>query len=148
MASGTVEAGLKSSKSPLPPVLDFDAHSCTSDELVEALKVSGGVVVRNLLTTEELREIETDVRPWLDKDKPWDGDFFPPETRRATGLLGKSKTFGVKLVGHKLWLEVCDALLTSELAKNWVSSRGFLSIVRFVAQRLTLMAGGRRQDGT
>ena len=63
----------KSSKSPLPIVKKFDATTVTVDELVDALTVAGGVIVRNLLTEEELDQIEADVRPWLDKDKPWKG---------------------------------------------------------------------------
>jgi hypothetical protein len=109
-----------SSKSPIPPVHEYEATMCTSADLVSALKVSGGVIIRNILTTEEIQQIESDVRPWLDQDKPWDGDFFPPETRRAFGLVGKSKTFALRLVGHELWLEVVDALLTSENPNNWV----------------------------
>lgn len=111
---------LKGPSSPLPPVLEFDAGKCTSDELIAALKLSGGVIIRNFLNKTEIATIEADVRPWLDKDKHWDGDFFPKETRRAFGLVGKSKTFALRVVGHELWLEVCDALLTSELKGNWV----------------------------
>lgn len=64
---------LKSSKSPLPEVKEFEATNATVDELVDALKVAGGVVIRNMLTKNELDQIESDVRPWLNKDKPWDG---------------------------------------------------------------------------
>lgn len=64
---------LKSSKSPLPEVREFDGATVTADELVDALKIAGGVVVRNILNKEELDEIEADVRPWLVKDKPWEG---------------------------------------------------------------------------
>lgn len=113
---------LKSPTSPLPPVLEFPSTS-SSVPLINALKLSSRVIVRNLLTLSELSQIESDVRPWLDKDKPWDGTFFPPETRRAVGLLGKSKTFAVKIVGNGLWLEVVDALLTSEMKVNWVGDK-------------------------
>lgn len=64
---------LKSSNSALPDVKDFEASTVTINELVDALKIAGGVIVRNLLTQEELDQIEADVRPWLDKDKPWEG---------------------------------------------------------------------------
>jgi len=64
---------VKSPKSPLPEVKEFDAATATTGELVEALKIAGGVVVRNLLTKTEIDQIEADVRPWLEKDKPWEG---------------------------------------------------------------------------
>ncbi|KAJ9139199.1 Phytanoyl-CoA dioxygenase family protein [Pleurostoma richardsiae] len=123
-AAATTGAGEpKSSKSPLPPVLEFDAKTCTSAQLVDALKVSGGVIIRNMLAPEEIRQIEADVRPWLDKDVPWEGDFFPPETRRAFGLVSKSETFALRVVGNELYLGVVDALLTSELKYNWVGEK-------------------------
>ena len=69
----TANKELKSSKSPLPEVKKFDAATVTVEELVDALKVAGGVIVRNMLRMEELNQIEADVRPWIDKDKPWEG---------------------------------------------------------------------------
>jgi len=48
------------------------------------------------------------------------GDFFPPETRRAFGLVTKSRTFAERIVGHPLWLGVTRALLSTTLNYNWV----------------------------
>lgn len=45
---------LKSSKSPLPEAKEFDATAVTVDELVDVLKIAGGVIVRNILTEDEL----------------------------------------------------------------------------------------------
>ncbi|OKL57048.1 hypothetical protein UA08_07369 [Talaromyces atroroseus] len=120
----------KSSKSPIPPVLELDASTCTSADLVSALKVAGGVIVRNILTAEEIQQIESDVRPWLEQDKPWNGDFFPQGTRRAFGLVGKSKAFALRLVDHELWLQVVDALLTSENPNNWVGDKNEVSVCK------------------
>lgn len=66
---------LKSPSSPLPEVQTFDASTCTVEQLVAALRVAGGVVIRGLLDKDELVNLETDVRPWLDKDTAWgDGE--------------------------------------------------------------------------
>jgi hypothetical protein len=67
---------LKSPASPLPEVLTFDAATVTADELVQALRVAGGVVVKNMLTLDEVKAIEKDVRPWLEKDKPWTSGLY------------------------------------------------------------------------
>ena len=78
-ADNVVPATTKANKelmrsiSPLPEVKKFDATTVTVDEVVDALKVAGGVIVRNMLTMKELNQIEADVRPWLNKDKPWEG---------------------------------------------------------------------------
>jgi len=70
-ASTQPNTELKSPASPLPEVKTFDAATVTADELVQALRVAGGVVVKNILTKDEVQAIEKDVRPWLEKDKPW-----------------------------------------------------------------------------
>lgn len=71
-AVGLVETpDLKSPDSPLPEVKSFDASNCSVEELVAALRIAGGVVVRGVLNAEELAKLETDTRPWLDKDEPW-----------------------------------------------------------------------------
>ena len=75
---------LKSSASPLAIVPEFDSSTASADDLVDALKVAGGVVVRGLLRQEELDQIERDVRPWLEQDTPWDGtrEYTLPEAAR------------------------------------------------------------------
>jgi hypothetical protein len=137
---GTSEP-VKSSKSPLPDIEEFDSSSATVEDVVNALKIAGGVIVRNFLGMEEINRILKDVNPYLEADKPWDGkqsspatlyrllisdvnftgDFFPPETRRAFGLMGKSHTFATSMVGNPFWMSVTDALLTSHNKHNWVS---------------------------
>jgi len=109
--SNGVETELKSSTSPLPEVKSFDASTVTIDELVTAIRVAGGVVIKNVISVEETKKIENDIRPWLDKDKAWEsGEFFPKETRRAFGLASKSPTFATKVIGNPLWLGVTDAV--------------------------------------
>ncbi|KAK5121560.1 hypothetical protein LTR85_004732 [Meristemomyces frigidus] len=130
---------LKSPRSPLPKVLEFNAADATTAEVIKALQTAGGVVLRQFISSEANQQIERDVRPWLEKDRPWNGewtvlrlepasdvvigDFFPPETRRAYGMMGKSRTFAENVVGNQLWTEVCDALLTCVHEKNWVGDK-------------------------
>jgi hypothetical protein len=77
--------GLKNMNSPLPKVETFHADTVTVDELVNSLKVAGGCVIRGMLKQDELDRIEKDVRPWLDKDKPWEGGKY----NRAAYLLNQ-----------------------------------------------------------
>ncbi|KAK4550433.1 hypothetical protein LTR36_000011 [Oleoguttula mirabilis] len=113
----------KSAQSPLPKVIEFNAADISTEDVIRALRTAGGVIVRQLIPPEQNHQIERDVRPWLQKDKPWQGDFFPPETRRAYGMMGKSRTFAEAIVGNRLWTEVCDALLTSVNRHNWVGDK-------------------------
>ncbi|OAL19556.1 hypothetical protein AYO22_09718 [Fonsecaea multimorphosa] len=151
----TQNEDLKSPSSPLPEVKTFHASTCKVDELVSALRVAGGVVLRGLLNEEELASLEKDTRPWLDKDTEWgdgrifpktrsmlvrmmlmlnvkllSGDFFPKETRRAFGMVSKSRTFAERIVANPLWLGVTDALLTSTLKWNWIGDKNEPSVSR------------------
>ena len=62
---------LKGPESPLPEVKKFNAGSCTVEEVVSALRVAGGVVVRGLLNADEISKLEADTRPYLDSDEAW-----------------------------------------------------------------------------
>lgn len=77
----------------LPQVEELTAALPTSTPyLVESLTRVGGVIIRGVVPQAKLDLIKRDVRPHLEADAPWEGDFFPPETRRAMGLAGKSPT--------------------------------------------------------
>lgn len=67
---------LKSPASPLPEVKIFNAASATVEDLVEAIRVAGGVVIRNVLDQDELARIERDTRPELEKDTAWGDGMF------------------------------------------------------------------------
>ncbi|KAK3387943.1 phytanoyl-CoA dioxygenase family protein [Podospora didyma] len=96
-----------------PKVEEFTADPANSPQVVQALIRSGGVIIRNLLSQSTMNAIESDVRPYILADKPWTGDFFPPETRRVYGLAGKSPIFIKSIVADPLYQSICDTLLTS-----------------------------------
>lgn len=66
------------------------------------------------MASEELGIIEKETRPFIEADKPWVGDFFPPETRRVCGLAGKSQTFMKSIVANELYQNVCRTFLESK----------------------------------
>jgi ectoine hydroxylase-related dioxygenase (phytanoyl-CoA dioxygenase family) len=103
-------------------VESFDAQNVSVEELTASLIKNGGCIVRNVVSAEDLALIEKDIRPWIEKDRPWAGDFFPRETRRVMGLVEKSKVFTECIPGNKNYREVCDALLTST-HESWLGQR-------------------------
>ncbi|KAI9731230.1 MAG: hypothetical protein M1834_005423 [Cirrosporium novae-zelandiae] len=86
------------------------------DEVVDALKVTGGVIIRNLVSHEHLDQIEKNLRPYLEADHEWEGDFFPKETRRCYSLIPTSSTFARVVVMNPLYQETCNKFLTTN---NW-----------------------------
>ncbi|KAF1960674.1 phytanoyl-CoA dioxygenase family protein [Byssothecium circinans] len=112
-------------ESPLPEVADINALGYTSEDTlaedaIASLRTSGGCIIRNLVAREELDKIERDVRPHLDAAQPWEGDFWPPQTRKVMGLMGKSNAFALSIVGNPVWQRVGKYFLTSVLENNWV----------------------------
>lgn len=100
---------------PVPEVPVYDAATATPEEVVKGLIIAGGAVIRNAVPLEDVEQIKEDIQPWIDADYAWEeGSFFPPETRRAYGLAGKSKKFITSFVQNKLYQDVCDAILTTK----------------------------------
>ena len=60
----------------------FDAH-CTTSDVVKSLIKNGGCFVRGLIGRESIEDMVSQVQPYVDADVPWEGEFFPKETRRA-----------------------------------------------------------------
>ena len=61
---------LKSSLPPIPEVFELHNSTATKEVVVNALKISGVVIIRGLLKHEEMTQIEEDAWPWLEKGKP------------------------------------------------------------------------------
>lgn len=100
---------------------EFDyTPALTANEIVASLIRNGGCILRNFITDSQILDtIEKDVRPHIEADRPWQGaDFFPPETRRVMGLVGKSRAFTDAIPANKLYRNVCSQLLSSTY-KAW-----------------------------
>jgi len=111
-------------KKPKPQftVEEFDSATAKVEDLIDSLIHNGGCIIRNLLTTEELAQIERDTRPYIEDDFAWEGEFFPKETRRVLGLAAKSPTYLKRICLHPLFKAVCDAILTSKF-EYWVGDK-------------------------
>ncbi|KAG0649655.1 Dioxygenase himG [Hyphodiscus hymeniophilus] len=91
----------------------FDSRTATPEKVTKSLIKNGGCVIRGIVSPDHIAEITRDVRPHILKDQPWEGEFFPPETRRVTGLVEKSPRFTKSVLGNSLYQTVSNTLLTS-----------------------------------
>ncbi|KAL5003718.1 hypothetical protein BDV10DRAFT_190631 [Aspergillus recurvatus] len=55
-------------------------------------------IIKNFTDVDTVKKANEETRPYLEADKPWKGDLFPPETRRCTNLVGRSKTVREKWI--------------------------------------------------
>ncbi|ODV82736.1 hypothetical protein CANARDRAFT_30592 [[Candida] arabinofermentans NRRL YB-2248] len=102
-------------KADLPPVKAFTMDSPIED-IIEGMKEAGGCIIRNACSIELLDEIKKEITPFVDADEVWDGDFFPPQTKKASGLIGKAPSSAKALLDNKVYNEVCDAFLTHKMS--------------------------------
>lgn len=92
--------------------LSCDDPATTCEKVVETVRKDGGVILTGFVKPELAQRMASELRPLFNADKPDASGFFPSTTRRATGLLGASDGC-VELATNKLWIDVCNAVLTS-----------------------------------
>ncbi|KAL1311790.1 hypothetical protein AAFC00_001873 [Neodothiora populina] len=73
-------------------------HVSETENIINCIKENGCLIIKNFTTPEVVDQINAETRPYLDKDKPWKGDLFPPETRRCPRLVARSKAFRENLL--------------------------------------------------
>lgn len=136
-------------------IVDLDAKdsSTTCQLICDILKREGGVRIKNFLPTEHTDRIQAELKPVFEADTPGASDFFPTTTRRATALLGVSDAC-VEYATNPLWIDVCNALLTSthvnwygEEKATWVSKPILASTVGFQIPPGTRAQALHRDDG-
>ncbi|KAI5480280.1 hypothetical protein MNV49_001239 [Pseudohyphozyma bogoriensis] len=118
----------------LPKVQSFDYKDVAAapEQVVEAIRLAGGVIIRNFVDFETLDIIEAEVRPHLvdipddlvdvpaaekeqhelSRDGVFNTTFFPNRSRRLFGMISKSTT-STKLLLDPLYQEVCRRFLRS-----------------------------------
>ncbi|EXJ54950.1 uncharacterized protein A1O5_12861 [Cladophialophora psammophila CBS 110553] len=101
-----------------PTLSEYNASSTSPSELVAAICRDGGVIVRNFASKSTLAALEQEIRPYLDADEGYDGEFFSKDTRKAQGLAARSPTFCKDILANDLWRGVYETLLTTT-TKSW-----------------------------
>src|SRR6202012_5357933 len=101
-----------------PTMSEYNASSTSSAELVAAICRDGGVIVRNFASKSTLAALEKDLRPYLDADEGYEGEFFSKSTRKAQGLAARSRTFCTDILSNDLWRGVYETFLTTT-TKSW-----------------------------
>jgi ectoine hydroxylase-related dioxygenase (phytanoyl-CoA dioxygenase family) len=104
----------------MPSAVPNIARVDSSDipKLIQTIERDGGVIVTNFTTKPIIDKVNAETQPWLDNDKPWQGALFPPETRRCTRLVGRSKTVRENWLTHPTLTAVTDHFLC-KTTKNW-----------------------------
>lgn len=127
--------------------LDGKDPCTTYQKLVEIIRRDGGVVVKGLISREHAERIRAELKSTYEADTLDQSGFFPSTTRRATGLLGVSDGC-VELATHKLWIDVCNAILTSTCSPWYGEKRSTFTSKPILAGTFgfQIHPGTRQQD--
>ncbi|TDQ78424.1 ectoine hydroxylase-related dioxygenase (phytanoyl-CoA dioxygenase family) [Dongia mobilis] len=97
------------------------------DEILAVLHRDGALIVRNLMTPQQMATLSEELRPWIDKTPNGNGDFVGYKTKRCCGVLGKSAMAG-EIATHPKILELCDRVLLPQCTRYRLSVSQVISI--------------------
>ncbi|GKZ90776.1 hypothetical protein AnigIFM59636_002806 [Aspergillus niger] len=73
-----------------PPIRRIDRADV--EAIIQAIIEDGCCIIKDFTDVATVKQVNEEVQSYLDADKSWKGDLFPPETRRCANLAGRSKT--------------------------------------------------------
>lgn len=97
------------------------------NELCEAIRADGGVVITGLLSPTEVRSLDAQLDPYVSKRQPGfhhddsDTAFYGGNTKRIQGLAAKSDVFVQSVLLNEILLGVADTLLLPNCGNYWMS---------------------------
>ncbi len=91
-----------------PKLQYFDARTASVASVVQAVRDDGAVVVLNAVAPAACDAVLEELAPFLKLAARGADEFIGVNTRRTTGLIGRSRTFGKEFVLNKFLLGVCE----------------------------------------
>ena len=125
---------------PVLQVLDTKHNSLT--EILEVLAQDGGVIVHNMLSTQVVANLLSELAPQSEtsqvgpkSDNKNVNHFWGQQTKRFTRLAQRSQTFADEVLVHPTLIGVADELLKPYCASYWMNT----------GQMMIVMPGGAPQ---
>ncbi|MCZ6708734.1 MAG: phytanoyl-CoA dioxygenase family protein, partial [Gammaproteobacteria bacterium] len=88
-----------------------------TDQHLERIRADGHTIIENLLSTDDVKIIRDELKPWLQGDKMGRNDFEGFRSERVYALLAKAPSVA-RIIEHPAVLELVDSLLP----KNYLLS--------------------------
>ncbi|KAL4953496.1 phytanoyl-CoA dioxygenase [Aspergillus filifer] len=105
------------------PGLQYLPADSPLDDITYLLKRDGGVVLRSLISQDDLDKTYDEIKDRLEEDLEWEGEFFPKETRRVNGMIGKSPTYVKTQLMNPVFQAITSAMLTTKNTFWWGDKR-------------------------
>lgn len=77
------------------------------EDILFLLKRDGGIFIKNYISENVIDKMNSETKPFMDKDGQWKGSFFPAATKRCPGLADRAPTFADSMLcnplSQKIW---------------------------------------------
>lgn len=97
------------------------------NELCDAIRADGGIVITGLLSRSEVEELDSQLDPYVERRQPGfhndesDTAFYGGNTKRIQGLAAKSSVFVQSVLLNNILLSIADELLLPNCGDYWMS---------------------------
>lgn len=105
------------------------------EEVLKILKEDAGVIIKGMLTPDQVARFNADVQPQMDKipagsSKTNEGaqDFHGANTKRLTNLVTHSKTFREEIIDHDKVHQLAHAILSPWCDTYWMGTAQVIEI--------------------
>ncbi|PHH65597.1 hypothetical protein CDD81_2032 [Ophiocordyceps australis] len=105
------------------------------EAILEALREDGAVIIKNLITTDDIHSIDEELRPALEKHREgselsdeWLKEFHGAYTKRLMNLITLSKTFRQTMLENGLMHKLCEEIFLEDSGTYWMNSAQVIDI--------------------
>lgn len=105
------------------------------DAVLKALREDGGVIIKSLFTKDQVRRLNEEVQPAVDKlsigskhSEEWLQEFHGDNTKRLNGLVAVSKTFRHEFLECDLIHQICEKIYLEDAGGYWMNSTQLIDI--------------------
>ena len=105
------------------------------DAVLKALREDGGVIIKGLFTKDQVRRLNEEVQPAMDKlgsgskqSEEWLKEFHGDNTKRLNGLVAVSKTFRDEFLECDLIHKLCEEIYLKDAGGYWMNSAQLIDI--------------------
>jgi len=106
-----------------------------SAAILQAMQEDGGVIIKNLLTDDQVRRINDDITLALEKlqagskhSDEWTKQFHGTNTKRLTNVVTLSKTFREEVLDSELIHQLCEAVFLEDSGTYWMNTAQVIEI--------------------
>lgn len=109
--------------------------SAGSDAVLKAIRDDGAVIIKGLISPDQVTRLNQDVQPAMDSlgtgskhDNEWVREFHGSATKRLLNVVTLSKTFREEIMENNLIHEVCEEIYLKDAGGYWMNTAQVIDV--------------------